>query len=211
LRAFRDDPVTYRYSVLFWSSALTSGQEENETDPTAIEYASSPYDRRDGMERITRKQKQIIHILEHQLVRKGLLDERSYHLLLMGWFGKGSSRDLAQEEASFLIDQLVKMGGVITWSPKHAKGGQRTPAHGFGEESSIEGLRHEVIKLARERYGENFERPLAALCRRFEIKDYRSMDVRHAKALKETLLRLEMEGPYTGKRKSLGRKTEKRG
>jgi hypothetical protein len=166
----------------------------------------SPDDQKDGMEQVTRKQKQIIHILEHQLVRKGLLDDRGYHLMLMGWFGKGSSRDLTHEEASFLIDQLVKMGGVITWAPKHAGQGRRIPAHRFAEESSIEGLRHEVIQLAKERYGEDFERPLAALCRRFEIDDYRSMDIRHAKALKETLLRMEAEGPYTGEKKRQGRK-----
>ncbi len=144
----------------------------------------------------TKKQKQIIHILEHQLIDRGLLDDKGYHLMLMEWFDSESSKDLTREEASFLIDRLVKMGGVIT----HDSHTRPFPAHRFGEESSIEGLRHEVMQLAKERYGENFERPLAALCRKLHIDDYTRMDVRHAKAIKEALLRLEAEGPYEKKK-----------
>ncbi len=147
------------------------------------------------MENATKNQKQIIHILEHQLIDKGLLDDKGYHLMLIEWFGRGSSRDLTREEASSLIDRLVKMGGVIT----HGSHTRPIPAHGFGEESSIWGLRHEVMQLAKERYGEDFDRPLAALCRKLHIDDYTSMDVRHAKAIKEALLRLEAEGSYKGK------------
>ncbi len=149
------------------------------------------------MESATKKQKQIIHILEHQLINKGLIDDGGYHLILLEWFGKGSSKDLTQEEASFLIDKLVKMGGVIT----HDSHTQPIAPHRFEEESSIEGLRHEVIRLAKERYGEDFEKPLAALCEKLHIDDYTRMDVRHAKAIKETLLRLEAEGPYERKKK----------
>jgi hypothetical protein len=153
------------------------------------------------MDRASKKQKQIIHILEQQLIRKGALDDKGYRLLLMAWFGRESSKDLSHAEASFLIDQFVKMGGEITWVPKHGFHGQRIPAHRFSEEGSIEGLRKEIILLAKERYGEDFEKPLAALCRRFKIGDYMSVDVRHAKAIKETLLRLQTEGPYAKKKK----------
>jgi hypothetical protein len=149
------------------------------------------------MELATKKQKQIIHILEHQLINKRLLDDKGYHRMLMEWFGRGSSKDLTREEASFLIDRLVKMGGVIT----HDSHTRPIPAHRFEEESSIEGLRHEVMQLAKERYGEDFERPLAALCKKLHIDDYTQMDVRHAKAIKEALLRLEAEGPYEAKQK----------
>lgn len=145
--------------------------------------------------RPTKKQEQIIHVLEHQLMRKELLDERGYRLLLTEWFGRHSSRDLTREEASSLIERLVKMGGVIT--PPSLPSSER-----FREESSISGLRKEVIGIARERYGENFEKPLAALCRKLNIPDYRSMDVRHGKALKETLIRLQSEGPYVPGRES---------
>jgi hypothetical protein len=158
----------------------SSPQEEGGFDPAA-----------------TKKQKQIIHILKHQLIDKGLLDEEGYHQMLMKSFGKKSSRNLTREEASFLIGRLVKMGGVIT----HDGHAQLISSRRFEEESSIEGLRHEVIQLARERYGNDFERPLVALCKKLHIDDYKRMDVRHAKAIKETLLRLETEGPYEVKRK----------
>ncbi len=153
------------------------------------------------MKRSTKKQKQIIHILEQQLIRKGAIDEKGYRLILMGLFGKESSRDLSHAEASRLIDQLVKMGGEITWAQKDGSQMHRIPAERFEEPSSIEGLRHEVVLLAKERYGEEFDRPLAALCKKLHIDDYTSMDVRHAKAVKETLLRLRTEGPYTSKKK----------
>lgn len=148
----------------------------------------------------TNKQKQIIHVLEHQLIQKGLLDDEGYHRLLMRRFGKQSSRDLTREEASSLIEELVRMGGVISRQPKHS-GRSGIAASGIHEESSIEGLRLEVVEIAMERYGENFERPLAALCRKLNIEDYRSMDVRHGKALKDALLRLQAEGPYSAGRK----------
>ncbi len=151
-------------------------------------------------EKATKKQKQIIHILEHQLIEKGALDEKGYRLMLTALFGSESSRDLSHTEASRLIDQLVKMGGVII----HDEKSTYVPAGRFTEESSIDGLRHEVIQLAKERYGDEFEKPLAALCRKLHIDDYASMDVRHAKAVKQTLLRLQTEGPYTSKRKQRG-------
>jgi hypothetical protein len=154
------------------------------------------------MKQTTKKQKQIIHILEQQLIRQGLLDEGGYRLMLRGLFGRESSKDLSLEEGSVLIDQLVKMGGVIAGAPKH---GQRMQVRWFGEESSIDGLRREVIELAKERYGDDFDRPLKALCRRFNVGDYSSMDVSHAKAVKETLERLQAEGPY---KRSLGGQTE---
>jgi hypothetical protein len=152
----------------------------------------SPADHQDKMGLASKKQKQIIHILEHQLISKGLLDDRGYHLMLLEWFGRGSSKDLTREEASLLIDRLVKMGGAIT----HDSHTRPFTVHRFEEESSIEGLRHEVMQLAKERYGKDFERPLAALCSKLHIDDYTVMDVRHAKAVKEALLRLEAKGPY---------------
>jgi Bacteriophage Mu, GemA protein len=154
------------------------------------------------MKQTTKKQKQIIHILEQQLIRNGLLDEGGYRLVLRALFGRESSTDLSLEEGSVLIDQLVQMGGVIAGVPKH---GRRMQVRRFGEESSIDGLRREVLQLAKERYGDNFERPLKALCRRFNVDDYSSMDVSHAKAIKETLERLQAEGPY---KRSRGGQTE---
>ena len=149
----------------------------------------------------TNRQKQIIHVLEHQLIEKGLLDDEGYHSLLMGRFGKRSSRDLTREEASLLIEELIRMGGVTSGQPKRISPRRRLKAGGFREESSVGGLRLEVVDIARERYGKDFEKPLAALCRKLNVEDYRSMDVRHGKALKDALLRLQAEGPYRPGRK----------
>jgi len=149
----------------------------------------------------TKKQRQVIHILEQQLIRKGLLDEKGYRLVLMSWFGRESSKYLNREEASFLIDQLIQMGGVVSRAPKQGGRRERIQAIGFHEESSIEGLRDEVLRIAKERYGKDFEKPLAALCRKLKIEDYRTVDVRHGKVLKETLLRLQAKGPYPRTRK----------
>lgn len=71
------------------------------------------------MERATNKQKQIIHLLEHQLIVKEVLDDEGYRLILRGLLGRESSKDLSHAEASLLSDQLVKMGGEITSVPKH--------------------------------------------------------------------------------------------
>lgn len=63
-------------------------------------------------------------------------------------------------------------------------------------ESSIEGLRKEVTDLARERFGEDYERPLNAFCRKFGVGHYRWLNVGHAKAIRERLKQLQAEGPY---------------
>lgn len=63
-------------------------------------------------------------------------------------------------------------------------------------ESSIEGLRKEVADLARERFGEDYERPLNALCRKFGVGHYRWLNVATAKAIRERLKQLQAAGPY---------------
>ena len=52
---------------------------------------------------------------------------------------------------------------------------------------SLMGLREEIEDLAHERYGDEFEAPLNALCRRFGVEHYRWLDLRHAKAVKRRL------------------------
>lgn len=63
-------------------------------------------------------------------------------------------------------------------------------------ESSLDGLRREVADLARERFGEEFERPLNAFCRKFGIGHYRWLNVACAKVVRERLKELQAEGPY---------------
>ena len=60
-------------------------------------------------------------------------------------------------------------------------------------ESSLQGLRQEVQDLARERFGESWEQPLNMFCRRFGVQHYRWLDVSHAKAVKEALIRLQKQ------------------
>ena len=62
-------------------------------------------------------------------------------------------------------------------------------------ESSRAGLLEEIRDLAIARFGEDFVRPLNALCERFGVEGYRSMRVSQAKAVKATLIRLQREDP----------------
>jgi len=62
-------------------------------------------------------------------------------------------------------------------------------------ESSRRGLLQEIADLAKQRFGEDYVRPLNALCERFKVEGYRSMRVSQAKAVKATLIRLQREDP----------------
>ena len=70
-----------------------------------------------------------------------------------------------------------------------------TGGNGIRYESSRRGLLQEVSDLAKQRFGEDFVRPLNALCERFKVEGYRSMRVSQAKAVKATLIRLQREDP----------------
>ena len=70
-----------------------------------------------------------------------------------------------------------------------------TPSRGGQYESSRRGLLQEVADLAKQRFGNDFVRPLNALCERFRVEGYRSMRVSQAKAVKATLIRLQREDP----------------
>ncbi len=63
-------------------------------------------------------------------------------------------------------------------------------------ESSLAGLKHEIIDIAKVRFGIGWEMPLNALCQRLAVQKWQWLDLRHAKAVKYTLLRLEREGQY---------------
>ena len=81
-------------------------------------------------------------------------------------------------------------------------------------EPSRKGLLQEVADLAKQRFGEDFVRPLNSLCERFKVEGYRSMRVSQAKAVKATLIRLQREDPRDIHRKDAegakeNQKTEK--
>lgn len=63
-------------------------------------------------------------------------------------------------------------------------------------ESSLKGLKQEICDMAQKRFGLGWEPPLNALCRRLGVVKWQWLDLRHAKAMKETLIRLNEEGEY---------------
>ena len=76
---------------------------------------------------------------------------------------------------------------------KSIKGGSKT------YESSFKGLKEEVVDIAQARFGDDFEEPLNNLCKKFKVTHYRWLTLRQAKAIKDTLTRLQEEGPYVAK------------
>ncbi len=77
--------------------------------------------------------------------------------------------------------------------PENPKSEIRNPKLQY--ESSRRGLLQEVADLAKQRFGDDFVRPLNALCEKFKVEGYRSMRVSQAKAVKATLIRLQREDP----------------
>lgn len=67
-------------------------------------------------EPIRPKQKQLIHILTHQLH----MSRDEYELMIAGYRGAASSSQLTATEADQVIDDLLKKGAVITGKPKPA-------------------------------------------------------------------------------------------
>lgn len=90
-------------------------------------------------------------------------------------------------ELGRVLDHIT--GGKIVGSKQYAVGRKQY-------ESNIKGLKQEVVDLAAERFGENWEIPLNNLCKKFKVIKWQWLDVSHGKAVKETLLRLQGEGAY---------------
>ena len=63
-------------------------------------------------------------------------------------------------------------------------------------ESSRKGLIEELKDIAEERYGNDFEMPLNNLCKQFGVLRYQWLDMRHLKAVKAALIRLQEKGEY---------------
>lgn len=93
------------------------------------------------------------------------------------------------QEIAFLLDHLKgNSKNETNWKYKRY-------------ESSRRGLLQEIADLAKQRFGEDFIRPLNALCERFKVEGYRSLRVNQAKAVKATLIRLQREDPRNIHRK----------
>lgn len=76
------------------------------------------------------------------------------------------------------------------------KSGVRSQESGKRYESSLNGLKKEICDIAQKRFGLGWDPPLNALCKRLGVVKWQWLDLRHAKAMKETLIRLEREGEY---------------
>lgn len=124
---------------------------------------------------ITPRQIKLIHVGMHRLH----LDQDEYRMILRERYGVETSRDLTIEQASDLLSYFESLGFLLRPS-----GSAPLPRH----EASIAGLREEVRDLALERWGDGWERPLNALCRRFGVDRWQWLDVKHAKAIKGWLV-----------------------
>lgn len=78
---------------------------------------------------------------------------------------------------------------------EHIKGKDFRPSTGKDYQWSIEGLKDEICDIARDRFGEDWEKRLNALCKRMGALHWKWLTLAHAKAVKATLIRLEREGP----------------
>ena len=105
--------------------------------------------------------------------------------------GKRLSRASPQEVARVLVYIHNRHGIPETRNSKHETQNPKLKRY----ESSRAGLLEEIRDLAIARFGEDFVRPLNALCERFGVEGYRSMRVSQAKAVKATLIRLQREDP----------------
>ena len=130
--------------------------------------------------RITPKQIKLIHVGMNRLH----LDQDDYRQILRERYGVETSKDLTTAQASDLLEYFTGLG----FPPRQR---ERTPLP--KHESSLPGLREEVRDLARERWGNGWERSLNALCRRFGVDRWQWLDVKHAKAIKAWLIKHRIE------------------
>lgn len=118
-----------------------------------------------------------------------------------GVINKRLSSASPQEIAKVLVYIHNRHGAPDAPPPAPSKGGELSPAGGGlggGKkryESSRAGLLEEIKDLAIARFGQDFIRPLNALCDRFKVEGYRSLRVNQAKAVKQTLIRLQRDDP----------------
>lgn len=145
-----------------------------------------------------KKRIQLVHIAANEL---GLLDpkqhetdpEDEYHLILKRWNRPGtrqpitSSKQMSYEQLGELLTFLEALGFKL----KKKAAPSSAPSAPLREKkkyaSSLDGLREEITDLARQRWGEEWERSLNALCRKFGVSHWRFLNVDHGKAVKQRI------------------------
>lgn len=144
-----------------------------------------------GCEKMRNGKYAILKALFSEAKRLGIDQETLRDDITHAVIGKRLSAATPQEITRVLI-YIHKLHGIPeTGNRKLATGNQKR------YESSRAGLLQEIKDLAIARFGQDFIRPLNALCDRFRVEGYRSLRVNQAKAVKATLIRLQREDPRT--------------
>lgn len=126
---------------------------------------------------IEKKQVQLIHIAKKNLN----MNDDEYRLVLSRW-NVTTCKDLSYRQAGEVIDYFKAIGFKLqSKRPRRANDGKQYA-------SSLQGLREEIVDLARERFGDTWERSLINLCRRYGVTHYRWTDMRHGKEIKRFLV-----------------------
>mgnify|MGYP001567645045 CR=1 FL=1 len=130
----------------------------------------------------------ILKALFSEAKKLGIDQETLREDVAPGVINKRLSAATPQEVARVLVYIHNRHGIPETRNSKHETQNPKLKRY----ESSRAGLLEEVKDLAVARFGQDFVRPLNALCERFRVEGYRSMRVSQAKAVKATLA--EMRG-----------------
>lgn len=157
-----------------------------------------------------KKRIQLVHIAANEL---GLLDPKrhntdaddDYHRILARWNRQGtrqpvtSSLQMTYEQLGELLDFFKGLGFKLKSnhpsprpSPSRGEGGWKK------YESSIKGLREEVVDLARVRWGDTWSSSLNSLCKKFGVDHYNFLDLSHGKAIKNKLIEWTREPGMEG-------------
>lgn len=137
------------------------------------------------MKKIEKIQIKLIKIAQKQI---GLSDDE-YRTILSDRYWVNSCTDLSYKDASDLIDYFKELGFRV--KVKRGKGSTQLPKDLKRYKSSRSGLIEEIEDIAKQRYGEGWEAPLNALCRKFGVQRYQWLDISHGKAVKRRLLEME--------------------
>jgi len=135
--------------------------------------------------KIEKIQIKLIKIAQKQI---GLSDDE-YRTILSDRYWVNSCTQLSYKDASDLIDHFKELG--FRMKVKRGKQSMQRPRDVKRYKSSRAGLIEEIEDIARERFGEGWEVPLNALCRKFGVEKYRWLDISHGKVIKARLKEMQ--------------------
>lgn len=147
-----------------------------------------------GREKMRNGKHAILKALFSEAKRLGIDQETLRDDIAHAVIHKRLSKATPQEIAKVLV-YIHKLHGIVENPIPDWIGDEIRNPKWKRYESSRDGLLQEIKDLAIARFGQDFIRPLNALCERFRVEGYRSLRVNQAKAVKQTLLRLQREDP----------------